>query len=220
MKNRPIIIKPLCIEELIEKDLLVIGENVRIEDNVVLCHPTRDGEIKPVYIGDHSYIRSHTVIYSGVKIGKYCQTGHFTFIRENTIVGDYSIIGTSVICEMNTQIGKYVLIETQSYITGYTIIEDYVFIGPCVITTNDYRMFHNRPWLRVELRGPIFKKGCRIGAGALILPGITIGEEAIVAAGSVVTKDVPPGTMVMGFPANIKRKVPSIEFVRNNKPLK
>lgn len=216
MANKPIIVRRLPIEELIEKGLLIVGEDVRIEDDVFLCHPTRDGDIKPVLIGDQSYIRSGTVIYSGVRIGAYCQTGHHVVIRENTVVGDYSVLGTGVKCEMNTQIGDHVLIETQSHITGYMIIEDYVFVGAFVGTTNDPRMFHNRPRLRTELQGPILKQGCRIGSGAILLPGSIVGEEAIVVAGSVVNKDVPPGTVAAGVPARVVRQVPKDEFIVQN----
>ena len=218
----PIIVKSQTIDELIDKGLLVVGEGVKIEEGVILCHPTRDGIVKRVTIGDHSYIRSGTVIYSGVSIGKHCQTGHYVVLRENTIVGNYTVIGTGVKCEGETRIGNHVLIETQSHITAYMTIEDYVFIGGFVGTTNDPRMLHNRQWLRIkpkseELKGPTLRRGCRIGSGAILLPGVTIGAEAIVAAGAVVTKDVPDGCVVMGIPARVVRQVPKEEFIDTTK---
>jgi len=222
MGNQPIIIRSKTIKELIEEKLLIIGNNVKIEEGVILCHPTRDGIIRPVIIGDNSYIRSGTVIYSGVSLGKYCQTGHHVVLRENVVIGDYTVIGTGVKCEGETRIGSHVLIETQSHITAYMEIEDYVFIGGFVGTTNDPRMLHNRQWLRKkpkseELKGPTLKRGCRIGSGAILLPGITIGIEAIVAAGAVVTKDVPDGSVVMGIPARVVRQVPKEEFIDPSK---
>ncbi len=223
--NKPIIISPKTINELLDEQLLIVGSNVKIEEGVILCHPTRDGIVKPVTIGDHSYIRSGTIIYSGVSLGKHCQTGHYVVLRENTIIGDYTVIGTGVKCEGETKIGNHVLIETQSHITAYMTIEDYVFIGGFVGTTNDPRMLHNRQWLRLkpkheELKGPTLKKGCRIGSGAILLPGVTIGAEAIVAAGAVVTKDVPDGCVAMGIPARVVRQVPKEEFIDPTKIIK
>lgn len=199
------------LDELIAKGLLKVGENTVIEQDVVLCHPTKTGEENPVVIGDNCYIRSGTVIYSGVKIGNNCQTGHHVVIRENTEMGDYSVIGTGVKCEMDTKIGSHVLIETQTHITGKMVIEDYVFVGGFVGTTNDNRMLWQRKGAREHLKGPTLKWGCRIGSGAILLPGVTIGREAMIGAGAVVTKDIPPFKIAYGVPARIVGDVPEEE---------
>lgn len=209
--NWPRVYKSKSIDELIENELLRVGRNVIIEENVILCHPTRDGETKQVVLGDNCYIRSGTVIYSGVKFGNNCQTGHDVTIRENTRIGNYTSIGTGVKCEMDTIIGNHVSIETQSHITGKMIIEDYVFVGGFVGTTNDNRMLWQRKGAGRFLKGPTLKFGCRIGSGAILLPGVVIGKEAMVGAGAVVTKDIPDYKIAIGIPARIVGEVPENE---------
>jgi len=201
------------VSRLLREGLLICGDNVRIEEGVVLCHPTLKGVQEPVVLGDNCYIRSGTVIYSGVSFGKNCQTGHNAVIREKTEIGDFTVIGSRACCEGNTKIGSHVVIETQVHITSHAVIEDYVFIGPFTGLSNDPVMFHERPWMRVELLGAHIKRGARLGIGVSLLPGITIGVEAKVAAGAVVTKDVPDRAIVMGVPARIVGTVPEEEMI-------
>ena len=169
-----------------------LGAGTLVEDNVILGN--REGGV--VTIGENSLIRSGTVIYSSVKIGKNFRTGHNVLIRENTEIGDDVLIGTNSVVDGNCTIGNNVSIQTNVYITAYTIIEDNVFLGPCSVTTND-------KYMRVgaDLKGPIIKKGAKIGANSTILPGITIGERTAVGAGAVVTKDVASEATVVGNPA-------------------
>ena len=169
-----------------------LGAGTIVEDNVILGN-REDGVVT---IGENTLIRSGTVIYSSVKIGKNFRTGHNVLIRENTEIGDGVLIGTNSVVDGNCKIGNNVSIQTNVYITAYTIIEDDVFLGPCSVTTNDKYMKYG-----VELKGPIIKKGAKIGANSTIFPGITIGKSAIVGASAVVTKDVPPGDTVIGNPA-------------------
>lgn len=151
------------------------------------------------------------MIYSGVEIGDKTQTGHHVIIRENCKVGSSSSIGTGVKCEMDTIIGNNVSVETQSHITAKMIIEDYVFIGGFVGTTNDNRMLWRREGHGQHLKGPTLKFGCRIGSGAILLPGVTIGREAMIGAGAVITKDVPAFKIVLGVPGKITGEVPMDE---------
>lgn len=151
-------------------------------------------------------------IYNGCDIGRNCLFADYACIRENCIVGDNSVIGRHVCVEMNTRIGKHVLIETQLHITGNMVIEDYVFVGGNVTTTNDNTMAHPRKFRtkikdKVVLKGSVLKKGCRTGSAACILPSIVVGEEAVVGAGAVITKDVPPRTVVVKMPAERLREV-------------
>jgi acetyltransferase-like isoleucine patch superfamily enzyme len=171
--------------------------------NVELCHPTMSGEQAAVVIGERARIRSGSIIYSGVRIGAESQTGHHVVVRENTRVGASSVLGTGVKVEHACRIGNHVLIETQAHIASLSVAEDYVFIGPGCITTNDRRMLHRRPGAREELRGPTLRWGCRIGGGAVILPGVTVEREAVVAAGSVVSRDVPARTIAGGNPIRL-----------------
>src|SRR5690606_3008189 len=105
--------------------------------------------------------------------------------------------GRCVTVEPKTTIGKRVTIQTDSYITSDMIIEDEVFIGPCCSSSNDKYMGRgNYPH-----QGPIIRRRARIGNNATLLPGIVIGEDAVVGAGAVVTKHVEQGQIVVGNPA-------------------
>lgn len=175
-----------------------IGKNSVIQDNVIIGS-SDDGTIE---IGENAIIRSGTVIYSGVKIGKNLRTGHNILIRENTEIGDDVLVGTNSVVDGNCKIGSRVSIQTNVYITTYTVIEDDVFMGPCAVTTNDKYMMYGG----AELKGPIIKKGAKIGANSTILPGIVVGEGAIIGAGSVVTKDVKNKEVVAGVPIKVLRR--------------
>ncbi|MFC2056403.1 DapH/DapD/GlmU-related protein [Chloroflexota bacterium] len=155
-----------------------------------------------VNIGDNAIIRSGSVIYSDTKIGVNFRTGHNVLIRENTEIGDNVLVGTNSVVENNCKIGSNVSIQTGVYITTNTTIEDEVFMGPHSVTTNDKYV-----QVGAELIGPTIKKGAKIGANAVFLPGIIVGEEAVIGSGAVVTKDVRTVATVIGNPAReIQRK--------------
>jgi acetyltransferase-like isoleucine patch superfamily enzyme len=177
---------------------LTIGGDYVIQDNVIIG----DYGEGQVIIGNNALIRSGTIIYSNVKIGNRFRTGHYALIRENCEIGDNVLVGTNSVVDGSCRLGSNVSIQTAAYITTYTTIEDDVFIGPRVVTTNDKYMYYG-----AKLIGPTIKKGARIGANAIILPGVVIGEGAVVGSGAVVTRDVPAGATVIGNPARaIKRK--------------
>ena len=173
-----------------------LGEDSVVQDNVIIGNDD-GGEVN---IGRKALIRSGSVIYSGVKIGDNFQSGHNVLIRENTEIGDDVLIGTNSVVDGNCKIGNRVKAQTNVYITAYTTIEDDAFLGPCCVTTNDKYMRYGS----VRLKGPVIKRGARIGANSIILPGIVIGEGAVVGAGAVVTSDVAAKEVVAGVPA--KRK--------------
>jgi acetyltransferase-like isoleucine patch superfamily enzyme len=108
-------------------------------------------------------------------------------------------------------LGARVLIQTGVYLTGGSIVEDDVFLGPGVLTTNDNTMGRHDP--HDPLLGPVFKRACRVGGGAVLVPGVVIGEEAFVAAGALVTRDVGEREMVVGVPARVIRTVPEEDLV-------
>ena len=169
-----------------------LGAGTIVEDNVILGN-REDGIVT---IGENSLIRYGTVIYSNVRIGKNFRTGHNVVIRENTAIGDDTLIGTNSVLDGNCKIGNNANIQTNVYITAYTIIEDNAFLGPCSVTTNDKYMK-----VGAEFKGRIIKKSARIGANSTLLPGITVGERAVVSSGAVVTKDVAAKAVVAGVPA-------------------
>ena len=161
-------------------------------------------EDRIIKIGENYQIRSGSLIYFGVTIGDNLITGHNILIRENVKIGDNVLIGTNVVIDGNCIIGNHVRIQTGVYITAFTTIKDEVFMGPCSVTTNHKSMLYGD---RQNLKGPIILEGARIGGNVTILPGITIGKNAIVGGGSVVTKDVKEGTTVVGNPAEIIRYI-------------
>lgn len=203
----------------------IIGNNVRIDDDTVIgkC-PMRaslsifkeEKNLSPTHIGDNCLIGANTVIYIGSSIANNVLIADLASIRENTSIGEYTIIGRGVTIENFVKIGKRCKLESECYITAYSELEDYVFIAPGVVTSNDNYLGRTEERFK-HFKGITVKKGARIGANAVILPGKTIGEDALIAAGSIVTKDVPPRKIVMGSPARIIRDVPKEQLIENQK---
>jgi acetyltransferase-like isoleucine patch superfamily enzyme len=143
--------------------------------------------------------------------------GDQSCVRERVTVGDDVVIGRGSLVENDTTIGALTKIQADAYITAYSTLEDNVFIAPCVVTTNDN--FMGRTEKRHELvKGPTIRRGARIGGGAILCPGIEVGEEAFVGAGAVVTKDVPARKLVVGNPARVLRDVPADELLESQTP--
>jgi acetyltransferase-like isoleucine patch superfamily enzyme len=195
---------------------VVVGRNSWVAENVSLGVSSRkffrqkEEDLPATKIGNEAVIRSGTTIYCDVTIGDKFQTGHNVLIREKTLVGDYVLVGSNSIIEGETKIGNSVRIQSMVYIPLYTTIEDWVFIGPCASLTNDKYPVRTDD----KLEGPVLKMGCSIGSNSTILPAVEIGEGSIVAAGSIVTKDVPPWKLAIGTPAKI-RELPEGLKVRN-----
>jgi acetyltransferase-like isoleucine patch superfamily enzyme len=152
-----------------------------------------------VKIGNNALIRPNSTIYCHVTIGNNLRTGHNILVRENTVIGNNVLIGSNVIIDGGTTIGNNVSIQSNAYIPTNTIIEDDVFLGPCSVLTNDKYPVRQK----YGLKGPILRKSASIGANSTILPGVEIGEGAMVAAGALVTKNVPPWKLAIGCPAKI-----------------
>ena len=180
-----------------------IGEGAQIFEPVTLGFPSRDYIGKTGFngtvIGKNAVIRSGTVIYCDVVIGDNFQSGHNVVIREKSLIGDRVAIGTATVIEGNTRIGNDVSLQSMVYIPTDTVIGNNVFIGPNTVLTND-----RYPPTRIGgLKGPQIMNGAAIGANATLLPGVCIGEGALVAAGAIVTRDVPAQKLAIGAPAKI-----------------
>jgi acetyltransferase-like isoleucine patch superfamily enzyme len=186
-----------------QPELVILGENCRRDEGVILGYRTgRKIEISPVLIGDHAHIRSHTVIYTNTQIGEYLETGHNVVIREENVIGDHFSIWNNSTVDYGCKIGNRVRIHNNVYVAQFTTIEDDVFLAPGVMTAND-----PHPICAKCLQGPILKRGCRIGVNVTLLSHITIGEGALIGAGSVVTSDIPPGAVAYGNPARARKHV-------------
>jgi acetyltransferase-like isoleucine patch superfamily enzyme len=160
-------------------------------------------------IGPGYRLRSHTVIYGGSEVGARFQTGHGVLIRELNKIGDDVSIGSHSIVEHHVRIGNRVRIHSNAFVPEFTILEDDVWIGPGVVLTN--ARYPASPDAKKNLKGPLVRRGARIGASSTILPGVVVGVECLVGAGSVVVRDVPDGVVVAGNPARVLRKVDEIQ---------
>jgi len=201
-------------------DDTVIGDGCVIQDNVVLGKAprlsarstARRDPLPGLVLGAGAAVCSGAIVYAGTTVGAKAIIGDLASVRERCEIGEGVVVGRGVCVENDTAIGAFSKIQSNSYITAYSTLEDHVFIAPCVTTTNDN--FMGRTEARHEhILGAIIRRGARVGGGVVILPGIEIGEEAFVAAGALVTRDVPAKRLVAGLPAKVWRDVPPEQFV-------
>ena len=199
-----------------------LGDGVKVlEYAVVGKQPTlsprstaKREELPPAEIGDGTIVSTGAVVFAGAKIGARVILGDQSCVRERVVVGDDVVIGRGSLVENDTTIGAMTKIQAEAYITAYSTLEEHVFVAPCVVTTNDN--FMGRTERRHDLiKGPTIRRGARIGGGAILLPGVQIGEEAFVGAGAVVTKDVERRMIVVGNPARVMRAVTEDELLEN-----
>jgi acetyltransferase-like isoleucine patch superfamily enzyme len=205
-------------------DDLVLGENVIFHGDVQIGWGCRidDGAIvgrvpvlsetsssprsapEPTTLEDGAVICAGAIVFAGARIGARAIVGDQAHARERSSLGPDSMLGRGSALGADAVVGARVRIQTNVWLTSGTVVEDSVFVGPGVVTTNDDEMEQGAP--AEALRPPMLRRGCRVGGGAVLTPGVEIGEEAFVAAGAVVTRDVPPRAVVMGVPARVVRQ--------------
>ena len=194
-----------------------IGDGVLIQDGAILGKSPAlsprssaapvDGDA--LVIEDGARILAQAIVFAGARIGARAIVGDQGYVRERAVVGEDTVVGRGSCVDNDVTVGARVRIQTNVYLAAYSSVEDDVFIGPNAMTTNDQTMA--RPG--DDLRGARMRRACRIGCGAVLLPGIEVGEDSFVAAAAVVTRDVPPRTVVMGSPARVFREVPEKELL-------
>jgi acetyltransferase-like isoleucine patch superfamily enzyme len=168
--------------------------------------------LPPAELGPGTIVSTGAIVFAGTRLGARVIVGDQACIRERVTIGDDVVVGRGVLVENDTTIGALTKIQADAYITAYSTLEESVFVAPCVVTTNDNYM--GRTEKRHELvKGPTIRRGARVGGGAILCPGVEIGEDAFVGAGAVVTKDVPPRVVVVGSPARVLREVPEEELL-------
>jgi acetyltransferase-like isoleucine patch superfamily enzyme len=198
----------------------VIGEGCRIADNVVLGKQpalsprstARREQLPPLELGAGTVVSTGAIVFAGTRLGARVIVGDQACVRERCVIEDDVVIGRGSFVENDTTVGALTKIQADAYITAYSTLEDNVFIAPCVVTTNDNYMGRTEK-RHALVRGPTIRRGARVGGGAILLPGVEIGEEAFVGAGAVVLENVPPRTVVVGNPARAIREVPQEELL-------
>ena len=186
---------------------IILGKNITIEDFVIIG---RNEKTSPTVIGENGLIRSHTVIYDGNIIGSDFNTGHHVLIRESNIIGDFVSIGSNTVIEHHIKMGNHVRIHSSAFIPEETIIEDNVWIGPNVVITN--AKYPLSPNVKKELKGATLRKNVKIGANCTLLPGVEIGENSLIGAGSLVTKNIPANKVAFGNPAIIVKDISELPY--------
>ena len=221
-----------------------IGDNTSIEDNVEIgSGTTLENNVTVGYsrlsrkkgyfedyntaIGSNCIVRTGAIIYLACKIGNNSWIGNYSIIRENTVIGNETTFGSHIMCEGYSKFGDNVKVYSFCELGGNMEVEDYVFIGPGTTTANNPRPLMgtqqptNNRWTegnqRVADSGPILRRGVKIGIASTLLAEIEIGENSLVAAGSVVTKSFPENTVVLGVPARVHGAVPEYEQLKTEK---
>ncbi len=192
----------------------VIDGEVAIQDGAVVGKPLAlgprstapRGPLPPARIGAGATICAGAVVVAGAWIGSAAVVGDQSHVRERAVVGEGTVVGRGSAVDNDVTIGARVRIQTNCYITAHSIVEDDVFVAPGVVLTNDDTMARHEPGH--QLRGATLRRACRVGGGAVLVPGVEVGQEAFVAAGAVVVRDVPARAVVMGVPARQVREVP------------
>jgi UDP-3-O-[3-hydroxymyristoyl] glucosamine N-acyltransferase len=190
-----------------------IGDDCVIEDGAVLGKRPRlrpgssaaGADIGALVVQAGTTVCCGAVVYAGAHIGARAIIGDQAQVRERARIGPGSVVGRASSVDFEARVGSRVLIQTGVYVTGGSVVEDDVFLGPGVVTTNDNTM--GRHASGEPLLGPTLRRACRVGGGAVLVPGVTIGAEAFVAAGALVTRDVGAREVVMGVPARVVRRV-------------
>jgi len=200
-----------------------LGCHVMVGDNTVIGRrPMRSvrsalppvTDYGPCSIADDVQIGCGCVLYAGVSIGCQVMVADLATVREAVTIGEQTIVGRGVAIENRCMIGKRCKLETNTHICAYSELEDDVFVANMVATSNDNYMARGSERFK-HFKGVTVKRGGRIGVNATILPGRTVGEQGVVAAGSVVTHDVPARVIVAGNPAHVFRDVPEDQLLEN-----
>lgn len=191
-----------------------LADGARVEEHAVVGKPelgyavgkTYQGAGAATVVGAGSVIRSGAIVYAGTAVGSETVVGHHTLLRSFVTVGDRVQLGHNLTVERETQIGHDVRCSPGSHITSSCVLADRVFLGAGVRTVNDRHLIWHDPEREPDLQPPRFECGAKIGSGSVILAGVTVGEDALVGAGSVVTRDVPPHATAYGVPARVREE--------------
>jgi acetyltransferase-like isoleucine patch superfamily enzyme len=196
----------------------VVGAGCEVQDGAVLGKPPKlarhssaRGALEALVLEEGAVVCCGAIVFAGAQLGAGAIVGDQAFVRERAVIGAGSVIGRGSAVDNDVVVGARVRVQTDVYLTAYSVIEDDVFLGPGVLTTNDSTMARHDD--SYDVRGAVLRRACRVGGAAVLTPGIEIGEEAFVAAGAVVTRNVPARAVVMGVPARVLREVPDEDLL-------
>ncbi len=201
-------------------DNVRVGDGAIIQDGAVLGKPPKlaphssaaaAGPPPPLILEAGAVVCCRAIVFAGAHIGQGAILGDQSFVRERSRIGARTVIGRGTAVDNDVVVGERVRVQTDCYLTAFSEIDADVFVGPGVTTTNDSTMARHAP--DEPIVGFRLRRACRIGGGVVLCPDVEIGEEAFVAAGAVVTRDVPPRAVVMGVPARVVREVPDEDLV-------
>lgn len=183
-----------------------------VEDFAIIGCPAagHSETLMKTHIGNSAHIRSHTVIYAGNVIGKGFSTGHHAMIREENSIGDDVSIGSFCNVEHHVKIARGVRLHTGVFVPEFSVLEEEAWLGPRVTLTN--ARYPKSPGAKDSLAGPLVRRSARLGANSTVLPGVTIGENALVGAGAVVVRDVESGAVVVGNPARVVNHIDNLPY--------
>jgi acetyltransferase-like isoleucine patch superfamily enzyme len=191
---------------------VVVGKGLRADEGVHIGYPSPRATAARAVIGDGARLRSGTVLYQGIRVGDRFETGHHVIVREETTIGDDVSIWSNSVIDYGCSIGSRVKIHSNCYVAQFSEIHDAAFLAPGVTLANDlYPGFAESARL---MRGPTIEAGAQIGVNATVLPYVTVGRGALVGAGAVVTRDVPPHSVAYGCPAVTVGEVEDLADVR------
>ena len=172
-----------------------------VDSDVRVAYRPDRGSVPAFSLGVGARLRSGTVLYAGSRIGTGLQTGHHVVIREECEIGDDVSVWSNTVIDYGCRIGNRVKIHCNCYVAQYTEIGDDAFLAPGVTCAND--LYPGQADSASMMSGPVIGEHAQLGVNVTVLPYVRVGAGCIVGAGSVVTRDVPPGAVAYGNPATV-----------------
>ncbi|MGH8899568.1 MAG: acyltransferase [Egibacteraceae bacterium] len=191
---------------------LRVGPGLQADEGVLLGYLSGRDHPHGLALGRDARLRSGTVIYAGSRIGDRFNSGHHVIVREQSVIGDDVAVWSNSVIDYGCVIGDRVKVHSNCYVAQFSLLEDDVFIAPGVMFAND--LYPGNPDSAALMAGPRIEAGAQVGVGVTVLPYVTIGERAIVGAGSVVTRDIPAHTVAYGAPAVAVKDVDQLADIR------
>ena len=178
------------------------GVGAEVDQGVLLAYPSDRAASIELELGRDARLRSGTVVYAGTRVGDRFSTGHHVVIREECEIGDDVSIWSNSVVDYGCRVGDGVKIHTGCYVAQFSQLEPGSFLAPGVSFAND--LYPGDPASAEVMSGPVVGEGAQLGVNVTLLPFVRVGAGCLVGAGSVVTRDLPPGAVAYGNPAVVR----------------